>query len=655
VYIVTVSPIARGAFTDQLTYWSAHFFNPGSIISVPFRSKEISALVQRCESASDAKMGVKNASFEARKIEEQVKEIKLIRSEAVEAARFISEFYCLPIGSVLSAFIPTCAFNTKENSTQEQKKPDIIKIDTNESGVKSNPPTAFIVSRAPSSETLTVQSATEDRAKTYKSIIREEFARRKSVLVIAPRIIDAENIFEQLTKGIENSGVMIHSGMSKKRIEEEWQRARDASHPIIYVSTPGFSMIPRDDISVIIIEQEASRMYFAGWSPKIDWRMAIEKYGSLIGARVVLGDTLLRIETLARRDKGLISDISQAVFRVEKAPQTIVVNMNDKEHKIKDGFKLISEELWSMIDYAKKKNERMVIFCSRRGLSPQTLCGDCGKTVMCTRCSSPVVLHQPKSGDRFFLCHHCGEKRSALEACKNCGGWKLTTLGIGIDTIGTLVEKKYPDSKTFKIDKDAIKKESDGKKIIKDFLKNDHAILLITETGLPFIPTVPYIAIASFDSLFSIPDFRISERIVHNLIDLAEKTEKYFLIQSRNAESPLLKTVAGGGLMEFFRMELEAREKMGYPPFMTFIKLTISAPKVTAMEILEDLQTKLEEWSPIVFPAFTATLKNEVVMHILLKIENDYWKDVEKSKSLRQIILSLSREVAVQINPESML
>jgi primosomal protein N' (replication factor Y) len=396
-------------------------------------------------------------------------------------------------------------------------------------------------------------------------------------------------------------------------------------------------------------------MYFAGWSPKIDWRMAIEKYGSLIGARVVLGDTLLRIETLARRDKGLISDISQAVFRVEKAPQTIVVNMNDKEHKIKDGFKLISEELWSMIDYAKKKNERMVIFCSRRGLSPQTLCGDCGKTVMCTRCSSPVVLHQPKSGDRFFLCHHCGEKRSALEACKNCGGWKLTTLGIGIDTIGTMVEKKYPDSKTFKIDKDAIKKESDGKKIIKDFLKNDHAILLITETGLPFIPTVPYIAIASFDSLFSIPDFRISERIVHNLIDLAEKTEKYFLIQSRNAESPLLKTVAGGGLMEFFRMELEAREKMGYPPFMTFIKLTISAPKTTAMEILEDLQTKLEEWSPIVFPAFTATLKNEVVMNILLKIENDYWKDVEKSKSLRHIILSLSREVAVQINPESML
>ncbi len=655
MYIVTVSPIARGAFTDQLTYWSAHFYNPGSIINVPFRSKEISALVQRCESASDVKMEVKNANFETKKIEEQITEVKIVRSEAVETARFISEFYCLSIGSVLSAFIPACAFATKESTVEAPIKSEPIKIDTNESGVKGTPPAAFIVSRAPSSETLTVQSATEDRVKTYKSIIREEFARRKSVLVIAPRIIDAENIFEHLTKGIEGSGVIIHSGMSKKKIEEEWQRAKNATHPVIYVSTPSFSMIPRSDISVIIIEQEASRMYFAGWTPRIDWRMAIEKYGSLIGARVVLGDTLLRIETLARRDKGIISDISQAVFRVEKAPQTIVVDMNDKEHKIKDGFKLISEEMWSMIDYAKKKNERMVIFCSRRGLSPQTLCGDCGKTVMCTKCSAPVVLHQPKSGDRFFLCHHCGEKRSALEACKNCGGWKLTTLGIGIDTIGTLVEKKYPDSKIFKIDKDAVKKESDGKKIVKDFLKNDHAILLITETGLPFIPIVPYTAIASFDSLFSIPDFRISERIVHNLIDLAEKTEKYFLIQSRNAESPLLKTVAGGGLMEFFRSELDAREKMSYPPFMTFIKLTISAPKATAMEILEDLQEKLQEWSPIVFPAFTATVKNEAVMNILLKIENDYWKNKEASKNLRGIILSLPREVTSQINPESML
>lgn len=655
MYIVTVSPIARGAFTDQLTYWSAHFFNPGSIINVPFRTKEIIALVQRCTPAEEAKMEIKNANFETKKIEEQIQEVKIVRSEAIETARFISEFYCIPIGSVLSAFIPTCAFNTKESSVDNQTKTEPIKIDTNESGVKSVIPAVLTISRAPSSETLTVQSTTEDRYKTYKSIIREEFARRKSVLVIAPRIIDAENIFEQLTKGIENSGVIIHSGLSKKKIDEEWQRAKNSTHPIIYISTPSFSMIPRNDISVIIIEQEASRMYSGGWSPKIDWRMAIEKYGSLIGGRVVLGDTLLRIETLARRDKGLVNDVSQAVFRVEKAPQTIIVDMNDKEHKIKEGFKLISEELWSMIDYAKKKNERMVIFCSRRGLSPQTICGDCGKTVMCTHCSSPIVLHQPKSGDRFFLCHHCGEKRSALEACKNCGGWKLTTLGIGIDTVGSLVEKKYPDSKIFKIDKDSIKKESDGKKIIKDFLKCDHAILLITETGLPFIPAVPYVAIASFDSLFSIPDFRISERIVHNLIDLAEKTEKYFLIQTRNADSPLLKTVAGGGLMEFFRSELDAREKMSYPPFMTFIKLTISAPKTTAVEILEDLQEKLDEWSPIVFPAFTATVKNEIIMNILLKVENDYWKDTEKSKTLRGIILTLPREVQAQINPESML
>jgi primosomal protein N' (replication factor Y) len=308
-----------------------------------------------------------------------------------------------------------------------------------------------------------------------------------------------------------------------------------------------------------------------------------------------------------------------------------------------------------MIDYAAKKNERMVIFCSRKGLSPQTLCGDCGKTVMCTECSAPIVLHQPKTGDRFFLCHHCGEKRSALEACKYCGGWKLTTLGIGIDTIYSMVEKKKPDSKLLKIDRDSVKKESDGKKIIKEFLAKDHAVLFITEAGLPFIPTVPYMAIASFDSLFSIPDFRIGERIVHNLIDLAEKTEKYFLIQTRNAESPLLKTISGGGLMEFYRSEIDSREKMKYPPFMTFIKLTISAPKDRALKTLADLEEKLEEWSPIVFPAFTATVKNEAVMNILVKVENDYWKNSEKSSALRQILLSQPREVVIKINPESML
>jgi primosomal protein N' (replication factor Y) len=337
-----------------------------------------------------------------------------------------------------------------------------------------------------------------------------------------------------------------------------------------------------------------------------------------------------------------------------------------------------------MIDYAQKKNEKVLIFCSRKGLSPQTVCGDCGHTVMCTRCSAPVVLHQPKSGDRYFLCHHCGEKRSALEACKICSSWKLTTLGIGIDTIYNLIEEKRPnlkeDSKIFKLDRESIKKESDGKKIVQEFLKHDNSILLLTEIGLPFIPLTAYVAVASLDSLFSLPDFRIGERIVHNLIELSQHSEKYFLIQTRNADSQLLRTITGGGLMEFYRAEIAAREKLQYPPFMTFIKLTIQAPRDRAMQMLEELQELLADWSPSVFPAFTATVKNEAVINILLKLKNEYWQDYsdglsedengnvgqssEKFKDdyggnpshrLREILQNLPREIAVHVNPESML
>jgi primosomal protein N' (replication factor Y) len=674
VYIITVSPISRGAFTDQLTYWSAEAFDVGSIISVPFRSKHINALVQRCESASDAKMEIKNANFEAKKIEAQ-EQIRIVRPEAIEMSKWASHYYATHIGSILSLIIPNCALEKEKTDKNEKgakntnksdnldkagnkatiEKTTPIKINTNESGLAPTPTAVLTSSITPASETLVVQGPPDDRKKTYKSVIREEFARRKSVVVVAPRIIDAENIFNDLSKGIEDFCFLIHSGLSKKKIAELWNEAIETDHPIVYISTPGFVLIPRDDISVIIIEQESSRVYSTSWPPFLDQRLLIEKYGKLLGARVILGDTLLRIETLYRRDENEVGDLSQASFRLEKAPQTIVVDMNDIQHKDKNGFKIISEELWSMLDYAKKKNERVIIFCSRKGLSPQTVCGDCGKTVMCTRCSAPTVLHQPKSGDRYFLCHHCGEKRSALEACKTCSSWKLTTLGIGIDTISNQIEDKKPDSKIFKLDRDSIKKEADAKKIVQEFLKNEHAILLTTEIGLPFLPIVPHVAVASLDSLFSLPDFRIGERIVHDLIELASRSEKYFLIQTRNADSPLLRTMTGGGLLEFYRNEIEVREKLQYPPFMTFIKLTIQAPKDHAMKILDGLQDALSEWEPSVFPAFTATVKNEAVINMLIKLKNNYWEKDPESEEIRQILQNLPREITVHINPESML
>ncbi len=106
-----------------------------------------------------------------------------------------------------------------------------------------------------------------------------------------------------------------------------------------------------------------------------------------------------------------------------------------------------------------------------------------------------------------------------------------------------------------------------------------------------------------------------------------------------------------GDLVNFAKNELEARKRFYYPPFVTLIKITISGDKDKVRDETEEIATKLEEYSPTIFPAFIKTIKGKVMTHLLLKLPPHKWPD----KDLREILISLSLSVAIRVDPESLL
>ncbi len=656
--IVTVYPIIRGAFKDELTYWSSQNLTLGSIIDVPLRGRTIPALVGEVTPASHAKSNIKQASFVTRKID-KVKERRVVHKECIKACEKVATYYATSFSSVLKSCIPDIAL---ASDYEIEERPTI----------KSTI----------SSDVLVYQTNTEDRLSTYKSIVREEFARKKSVLIVSPTTLATEELFQALRKGVEDFVIMIHGGLTKKKQTQAWKDALASEHPVLVIATAYFACLPKKDISTIILERESSRGYNSMRTPYIDYRTYIEEYAKALGARLILGDTFLRIETLHRRESGEVADFFAVSYRVEKMAELLVVDMcpsidkdasnigknidgkdlGSKEtitkketrdtRKPKKEFKIFSDELTSMIEYSEKKSEHIFIFTARRGLSPQTVCGDCGKTVLCEQCQAPVVLHQSKTEhERFFLCHHCGVQRSALEGCKNCGSWKLTTLGIGIDTVAEEIKRLYPKREVFKIDRDTVNTDKQARDVVADYLKSKDGILLGTESSLAFLPEVTYSAIASLDSLFSIPDFRINERICHTILRILEKTTGYVLLQTRNTDNSLIKNLSTGTLSNFYREEIATREMVNYPPFSVHIKITVEDTRASAAEKMKRLQDLLEEWDPMIFPAFVPTQKGKSVLHMLLSLKPKDWPN----NKLREIIYSLPKEYSVRVNPESLL
>ena len=180
--------------------------------------------------------------------------------------------------------------------------------------------------------------------------------------------------------------------------------------------------------------------------------------------------------------------------------------------------------------------------------------------------------------------------------------------------------------------------------------------MLGTESSLAYLPEVTYSGIASLDSLFSLPDFRINERICHIILRLLEKTSSYVIIQSRNAKNPILKHLMSGNLNSFYREEASAREIISYPPFVTHIKITVEDTKANAAQKMKKLQDILEPFESkglkvMIFPAFVPTVRGKSILHMLLTMQKGNWPDVE----LQATIAHLPPDYEVRVNPESLL
>ncbi len=693
MHLISVYPIIKGNWASELQYWSTSDILPGSLIKVPFKGKEIFALVFKSASIQDAKSEIKGADFKIRKIDKP-EPIDIVRKEYVQAAVQASTYFVQPMGSMLKSVIPAVALTNVVPIKTEAKKSETghARIDAERDMV---------------SDIVAISTNKDDRMSVYKSHIRETLARKKTIILVGPTVSIVEELFESIRKGIGHVSIMLHGSLSKKKMDEAWKEAlssetddgaksekkKGTGQGRVIVCTPQYMCVPRSDIETIIMEKESSRAYKSFQSPYFDWRTFAEIYARLLGIRLMYGDQLLSIETIHRIQELEINEPFPLSFRIQKDAEVIIIDQkkhpepNDSTIEDRDrlaggassasseapgpahanDFAIMSEELVSMIEYAIQKKQKMFIYASRRGLSPQTICGHCGTTVTCRHCAAPVVLHRnQKTSERYFLCHHCGKERGALEACISCQSWNLVTLGIGTDTVFEEVKKRFPDVPLYRIDKDNSKTEKEARKNMKDF-KNEEgpAVLIGTELALSYLDQLPYVAVASMDSLFSIPDFRIHERIAHICLRLLEITSTYLLIQTRNAESPLIKAFFSRTFADFVHEELEVRKKLDYPPFSLMGKISISGSADAISKQAKDVEESLKDYEPTVFPAFIPNQRIApgqqsagpagVTINILFKLPQDIWKNPAKrtSHELYRKLVAISHIAPVHIQPES--
>lgn len=631
MYIVTVIPISKGISKDVLTYFSKIDAKIGSLVKIPLRKKSIFGLVIETKNAIEVKTEIKSLPFTIKKVEE-MESVSFLRNDFITSINKIADYYANSFGSTLYSLLPKIVL--EENSKlffESPEKPSDIFHDT-----------------------VLLQADGEERFATYKSLVREEFAKNHSVFFCVPTIEDLLNSKILLEKGIEKYTKAFHSGLSKKEIINLWKETLEEKHPVLIIATGTFLSIPRHDLGTIILEKESSRGYKMQTKPYLDIRLVAETLAKEMKVRLVLGDFLLRLETLWEEKKGKYASLSPLKFRPLTQSKSVFVPMKIPEDMQKKEFAILGDKIKELIKNNIENSEHLFLFCGRKGLYPQTVCSDCGTIVSCKNCNMPLVLYDKRNtsdNKNVFVCNHCGESYDSLTVCNHCSGWRLNTLGIGIERVQEEIEKIFPNSKIFIFDKDHITTHKKAEKVRNTFYATPGSIMIGTEMALSYLnQNIENTAVVSIDSYFSVPDYQISEKVFHILLEMRSISTNEFLIQTRQ-ENKIFDYALKGNILDFYRDEIEERKALGFPPFNTYVKISLSGEKSVVRKEMESVKEMFLPQELQIFDAFGKPVKNKHTVNGLLYFPKYSWPDKEILKKLR----SLPPKFSVRIDPSSLL
>jgi primosomal protein N' (replication factor Y) len=370
-----------------------------------------------------------------------------------------------------------------------------------------------------------------------------------------------------------------------------------------------------------------------------------------IGGQIYLADLPLRIESIYKREQQEYEEIVTGHHRMHFPTKAELINMQGIATSQKKPFRVLDRTLLDKIRDVGLHGGRAFLYVARRGLSPITLCRDCGTTVTCNECGVSVVLHKGNK-ENYFLCHSCGALRHARERCKKCRSWRLEALGIGTELVEKELHRILPKRDVMVLSSDTTKSHKSAQKMISTFYDTPKSILIGTEMALPYLSKhVPVVGIVSLDSLLSLASWNIYERIAATLTRLREIAGEELIVQTRKPEVKILQTVLSGNFSGFYRSELKARQQLGYPPYTVIIKISITGTQEEIQEKMDEAVLLMQPYELVKFSRSLKAPHGKYLLHGFIRVRREEWP----LEDLLQKLRALPPSYTISVDPDSIL
>ena len=408
------------------------------------------------------------------------------------------------------------------------------------------------------------------KTEIYMNLITEFLENSQNqALVLVPEI----NLTPQLEERFKNRFfdkkiVVLHSYLSDIERLDNWRQAKIGNADIVIGTRLGV-FTPMPNLKIIIIDEEHDPSFKQSEGLRYHARDVAMMRAKNLNIPIILGSATPSLETWykatnAKQNFQYLKLNSRAVDNAT-LPAIKTIQVNDKT-KLE-----VSKEVIDAIQNRIDKQEQTIVFINRRGYSPVLICSSCGWVAECERCSSRLVVHLQ---NKRLKCHHCGYDQKITNACIDCGNTDLFPLGTGTQKIEDVLKYHFSEAKISRVDRDT----TYSKKSIEDlYLKmNNREIDIVIGTqmlakGHDF-PHVTLVVVLDADNALYSPDFRASERLFSQLMQVSGragrgKIKGEVLIQSVFPNHNLFESLKAHDFDSFSNQLLNERKSMGLSPF----------------------------------------------------------------------------------------
>lgn len=377
--------------------------------------------------------------------------------------------------------------------------------------------------------------------------------------------------------------VSLHSNLSEGERLHHWQLAQSGAAKII-IGTRLSIFTPMPNLKLIIIDEEHDSSYKQQDSMRYHARDVALVRAKRLNVPVVLGSATPALESWhnatalnTSNTKNSLPVTSPAKYSLLSLNQRAVTAAQLPHIDCIDTTKVnlqhgLTPQLIAALKLRLLRKEQSLLFINRRGYSPVLLCSACHWIAPCTRCSSKLVVHL---GQKKLRCHHCGHEQKIPNQCPSCGNADLHPTGHGTQRLEQTLALLLPTARIARVDRDSISRKDALVEILDKVHNQEIDILVGTQMlakGHDF-PNLTLVGVVDTDSALHSPDFRASERLFAQLMQVAGRAGRadkagQVIIQTQFPEHVLFNALRTQDYVTYANSLLQEREQVQFPPYV---------------------------------------------------------------------------------------